>query len=248
MALYILAAFLNFLVNFFLLLGTEQIAGITPNYGKSLLAAAVGGIYAAICLKYSALGGLLWRLCSIALMNCIAFGRCFGARGILFLLQQLAISGIAAGLRSSGIFSVLLGAAGVCLVCLGGFWDTGNKHVPVELSYGARRVSVTALRDTGNTLKDPITGRSVLVLGADAGQKLTGLTQAQLCHPVENMTAIPGLRLIPYHTIDKADGLLLGLWIKEAKVGRQKGGVLVALAPERLSEDGKVQALTGGMV
>lgn len=248
MALYILAVFLNFLVNFFLLLGTEQMAGGTPNCRKALLAAAVGGVYAAVCLRYSALGGLLWRLCSIALMNGIAFGRCFGGRGILFLLQQLAITGIAAGLQSSGIFSVLLGAVGVCLVCLGGFWDTGKKHVPVELSYGGRRVSLTALRDTGNALKDPITGRSVLVLGADAGELLTGLTRAQLRRPVESVAAIPGLRLIPYHTIDKADGLLLGLWIKEAKVGKHKGGVLVALAPERLSEDGKVQALTGGTV
>ena len=244
MALYILAVLLNFLVNFFLLLGTNQIAGGSPGAKRAALAAAVGGVYAAVCLKYSPLGDLLFRLMSIALMSRIAFGRSFGGRGVLFLLQQLAISGIAAGLQSSGIFSVILGAAGVCLVCMAGFLE--KKYIPIELTHGSRRVCITALRDTGNTLIDPVTGRSVIVVGADIAEKLTGLKKEQLLCPVETMGALPGLRLIPYHTIDKPEGLMLGLWVKEAKIGRRKGGVLVAFAPEKLSEDGQVQALTGG--
>lgn len=246
MALFIFAVLLNFLVNFFLLIGTNQVAGSDPGVKRAALAAAIGGAYAAVCLRYPFMGGLIWRLLSIALMSRVAFGRSFGGRGVLFLLQQLAISGITAGLQSSGIFSVLFGAAGVCLVCMGGFLE--RKHIPVELIYGTRRVCLQALRDTGNTLKDPVTGRSVLVIGADAAEKLTGLTKEQLRHPVETMGALPGLRLIPYHTIDKPEGLMLGLWIKEAKVGRRKGGILVAFAPEKLSEDGEVQALTGGTV
>ncbi len=244
MSLYILAVALNFLVNFFLLLGTSQIAGRDPGAARAAFAAGAGALYAAVCLRYSLFGGLLWRLLSIALMSRIAFGRSFGGRGVLFLLQQLAISGIAAGLESSGIFSVLLGAGGVCLVCMGGLFR--QRHVPVELTYGDRRVCLTALRDTGNTLKDPVTGEPVLVLGADAAQSLTGLKREQLSRPVETMGAIPGLRLIPYHTIDRPQGLMLGLWIREAKVGREKGGVLVALAPEKLSDNSQVQALTGG--
>lgn len=244
MTLYIIAVLLNFLVNFFLMIGTNQIAGSAPGAKRAVIASAFGGLYAAVCLRYPFMGGLLWRLLSITLMSRIAFGRSFGGRGVLFLLQQLAISGITAGLQSSGILSVLLGAAGVCLVCMAGFLE--KKYIPVELTYGARRVRLTALRDTGNTLKDPITGRPVVVLGADAAEKLTGLKKEQLCRPVETMGVLPGLRLIPYHTIDKPEGLMLGLWIREAKVGRRKCGILVALAPERLSEDGEVQALTGG--
>lgn len=246
MALFILAVLLNLLVNFFLLIGTNQVAGSDPGVKRAALAAAIGGMYAAVCLRYPFMGGLLWRLFSIALMSRIAFGRSFGGRGVLFLLQQLAISGIAAGLHSSGVFSVLLGAAGVCLVCMGGFFE--KRYVPVQLTYGTRRVCLRAFRDTGNTLKDPVTGRPVLVIGADIAERLTGLTTEQLRRPVETMGKCSGLRLIPYHTIDKPEGLMLGLWIKEAKVGRRRGGVLVALAPEKLSDDGEVQALTGGTV
>ena len=246
MGLYILAVGLNFLVNLFLLLGTNQMAGDNPKIKRAAIAAGIGGVYAAICLRYGFFGNLLFRLLVIALMNHIAFSKCFGGRGILFLLEQLAISGIAAGLQNGGIVSVILGAVGVCLICLGGLFE--KKQIPVKLSYGNRQVSVTALKDTGNTLKDPVTGRSVLVLGADAAEALTGLTKLQLRHPVDTMGTIPGLRLIPYHTIDRAQGMMLGLWVKDAKVGRRKGGVLVALAPEPLSKDGSVQALTGGTV
>ena len=246
MALYILAVCLNFLVNLFLLIGTSQIGGSGVRIKHTLLAAVLGGAYAALCLRFSFWGNLICRLAVIALMNRIAFGRVFGGKGVLFLLQQLAITGIAAGMESGGIFSVLLGAAGVCLVCMGGI--PGRKQIPVKLKWENRSISVHAFRDSGNTLKDPVTGRPVLVLGADVAEELTGLTRAQLRRPVETMGALPGLRLIPYHTIDRAQGMMLGLWVKEAKVGRQRGGVLVALAPEELSQDGSVQALTGGTV
>lgn len=246
MALYILAVILNFLVNLFLLIGTNQMAGNVPRIKHALLSAAVGGVYAAMCLRWGALGNLICRLAVIALMNRIAFGSAFGGRGVLFLLQQLAITGIAAGMESGGVFSVILGAAAVCLVCMGGM--LGRKQIPVNLTCGNRSISIHAFRDTGNTLKDPVTGRPVLVLGADAAEKLTGLTRAQLRRPVETMGVLPGLRLIPYHTIDRSQGMMLGLWVKEARVGRQRGGILVALAPEELSQDGSVQALTGGTV
>ena len=245
MALYILAVVLNFFVNLFLLIGTDQIAGCEPKIKRALVAATLGAVYATLCLRYGFLGNLLCRLLIIALMSRIAFTRPFGGRGVLFLLEQLAISGIAAGMENGGIFSVLLGGAGVCVACLCGF--LGKKQIPVKLTYGNRRICVNALRDTGNTLKDPITGRPVLVLGADAAEKLTGLSKQQLRSPVDAMGTIPGLRLIPYNTIDKAQGMMLGIWIKEAKVGRQSGGVLVALAPEELSKDGSIQALTGGV-
>ena len=129
-------------------------------------------------------------------------------------------------------------------------WDRRTGIVPVELSYGGRTARITALRDTGNTLLDPLTGRQVLVVGADVAELLMGLTPRELRYPVDTMTKkrIPGLRLIPYHTIDNPGGMLLGLWVEKVKIGKQKGGALVALAPEKLCEDGRFQALTGGSV
>lgn len=250
MGLYMLATFLNFLVNFFLLIGTNQIIGEHLNVKRSVVAAALGGVYAAVCLHIYVLGNTLWRLCAIGIMSKLAFGRCLGRQGLLFMILQLAVSGVAAGLHSSGLLSVIITAVGICVMFLAGIWDRRTKHIPVELSYGGKTVRVIALRDTGNTLQDPLTGQPVLVLGADAAKELTGLSPAQLRRPVDVLPKqpIPGLRLIPYHTIDTPEGLLLGVWIKEAKIGKRKAGTLVAFAPEKLSEDGSIQALTGGML
>lgn len=250
MGVYIFAACLNFVVNFLLIIGTNQILTEHLSFKRAAAAAALGGVHAAGSLYFPPLGHTLWRLCAISFMSRLAFGGFWGRRALLFTVLQLAVSGIAAGLHSSGILSVMVTAIGVCAMFLSGVWDQRTKFLPVELSYGGKTVHLTAMRDTGNTLQDPLTGRPVLVLGADVATKLTGLTPSELRHPVEMLRKRPsfGLRLIPYHTIDNPEGMLLGLWIEKAKIGKQKGGALVAFAPERLSEDGQFQALTGGTV
>ena len=51
------------------------------------------------------------------------------------------------------------------------------------------RVSIVALRDSGNTLRDPVSGEQVLVVSGEVAEKLTGLTQEQLCYGIcEPMT------------------------------------------------------------
>ena len=103
-----------------------------------------------------------------------------------------------------------------------------------------------SVEDTGNLLRDPITGRQVLVVGGDVALELTGLTQEQLRSPVESIGALPGLRLIPYRNVGNSSGFLLALRLQNVKIGKWKGSTLVAFAPEGLSSEGAYQALTGG--
>ena len=117
--------------------------------------------------------------------------------------------------------------------------------MPVEIAYGGRSLRLRGLRDTGNGLKDPVSGRSVLVVGAEAAQALTGLTAQQLARPLENLGAIPGLRLIPYRTVGSR-GFLLGMQLQKVRIGSRKGSVVVAFAPMGL--EGNVEALIGGWV
>jgi len=85
------------------------------------------------------------------------------------------------------------------------------------------------------------------VIGADAAQQLTGLTREQLLTPVETIGILPGLRLIPYHSVGSS-GFLLALRLRDVKIGSWRGSTLVAFAPERLSMEGAYQALTGGAI
>jgi stage II sporulation protein GA (sporulation sigma-E factor processing peptidase) len=122
----------------------------------------------------------------------------------------------------------------------------GKHFVPVELSYGGEKVTLTALQDTGNSLRDPLTGQPVLVIGANAAQKLTGLTPEQIRDPAKALTALPGLRLVPYRAVGRQNGMLLALKMDNVKIGAFRGSRVVAFAPEGLGENGEYQALTGG--
>lgn len=245
---------LNFLVDFLLLLGVDSLCGYPTRLGRSVLSAALGGIYAGVCLLpgFSFLGNTIWRTVSLAGMSCVAFGLTKSAlrRGAVFALLSMALGGAALGLTARGFWAIAAAAGCICLLCAIGFRGklSGQRYVPVELSYGGRRVMLTALQDTGNTLRDPITGRQVLVVGADVAQKLTGLTVQQLKKPVENVGLLPGLRLIPYRAVGQEAGLLLALKLPQVKIGTWQGNSLVAFAPEGLSPDGAYQALTGGVL
>ena len=123
-----------------------------------------------------------------------------------------------------------------------------GRCVPVVIGLGEEKLELLALRDTGNTLRDPITGREVLVVGADVAGELTGLTREQLLAPVESVGALEGLRLIPYRTVNNGSGFLLALRLQDVIIGKRRGNSLVAFAPEEISAEGAYQALTGGTV
>ena len=241
---------LYFLVDFLLLLGAGRLCGEPAKWPNAAAAAALGGIYAVACLLpgFYFLGNLLWRIVSLLVMAMIAFGFTI-RRGIVFAILSFALGGAVTGIGQGGP-AELLGTAGVlCILCGIGFRDklTGKKYIPVELSYQGKNMQLTALRDTGNTLADPVTGRQVLVVGADVAQKLTGLTKEQLHKPVESMGSIPGLRLIPYRSVGSS-GFLLGMRFQNVKIGNWQGSSLVAFAPEWLHPEGAYQALTGGAI
>lgn len=246
---------LNFLVDFFLLMGTNRLCGYPARCGRSALAAAVGGVYGGVCLLpgFRFLGSTLWRVISLCLISILAFGFYKNAvrRGAIFTLLNMALGGVALGLGTNGFWTIVISAIGVALICVLGFPGKigGASYVPVELSYGNNNLRLIALQDTGNSLTDPLTGRSVLVIGADAAQRLTGLTREQLCKPSEAILSagVPGLRLIPYRTIGQPGGMLLGMRFQNVRIGKWKGSSLVAFAPEGLSEEGSYQALTGGV-
>ena len=145
---------------------------------------------------------------------------------------------------SIGSALLALGAAGV--FCLVGD-RSGDRYVPVVLRRGENRVCLTALRDTGNTLTDPVTGQPVLVVDGNTCASITGLTREQLRAPLEAITQLPGSRLIPYRAVGQPAGFLLALRLPEVRIGAWKGSCLVAFAPDGL-DNREFQGLTGGMV
>lgn len=246
-----LVVILNFLVDFLLLLGTNRLSGFPLSPKRCALAAAAGSVYSGICMLRgcSFLGNLLWRSVSLVGMCVLAFGwdRSAVKRGGVFVILCMALGGAAVSAGKGDFIALLLCAVGIWLLCRLAFGQKvgGQEYVPLTITYEANSVSLIGLRDSGNTLRDPMTGESVLLITGEAAQKLTGLTHAQLCSPLETLAQrpLPGLRLIPYCAIGTSGGLLLGMRFAEVKLGDRTQSAIVAFAPEGLGRGGFCQAL-----
>lgn len=239
---------LNFLVDLCLLLGVNRLAGHPPGLPRAAAAAAMGGGYAGMCLVpgFSFLGSGLWRAVSLGLMSVTAFGtgRSGWSRGMLFVLLSMALGGLALCLDAEGGWGLPVCAGGLALLCRMGLRGkgTGRELLPAEITYRGRTVRCLALRDTGNTLRDPLTGETVTVLSPELGEAL-GIGKEVLRDPVEAM--VPGIRLIPCGTV--AGGrLLAAVRCERIRIGGAEAGGMIAFAREEFG-NGEYQALTGGV-
>ena len=255
MAVYLdLVMVLNFLVDFLLLLGTNRLSGFPAQGWRCAGGALLGAVYSGACLLpgFRFLGNLLWRWVSLGLMGVMAFGANAGAvkRTGVFLLLSMAMGGIALSLGRGDLLSLVL-CAGFCLalsiLSFGGRVG-GREYLPLKITHEGRCASLIALKDTGNALRDPITGEQVLILSAEAACRLTGLTRQQLKQPMETLMArpIPGLRLMPYRSVGNPGGFLLAKRFPEVTLGGRTRSTLVAFAGDGLGTGEIYQALTGG--
>ena len=273
---------LNFVVDYLLLLAAGRLCGEVLRRGWLALGAAVGAGYAAAAIL-PGMGFLLHPLCKLAaavLALLAGYGRsrrllrvglvffavsaAFG--GGIFALELLGGQGLT--LRNGILYSamdlrlILLSAAG-CYAAITLVLQRTARHtaarrelVPALLTLEGRRVALTALVDTGNTLTDPATGRPVMVA---EGEKVSGLFPAgqapsgeELRRPVETLERLGRqgwqgrCRLLPYRAVGVECGMLLALRLDGAKVGTEDyGKLLLALSPTPLTDGGGYGALIG---
>ena len=167
------------------------------------------------------------------------------------MLLSLALGGLAEAVGRGDLGLLLAEAAGLWALCSLLFRnESGATYIPVKLCYGGKNVCLTALRDTGNTLRDPVTGEQVLVAGADVAWELLGLNSQQLKDPVTTVAAgkHSGLRLVPYRSVGQPAGLMLAARMGESVVGGKKMRPVVAFSPENLGGGGEYRMLTGGVI
>lgn len=257
MAIYLdLVMGLNFLVDFLLLLGTNRLSGFPPGTARCALGALLGAVYSGACLLpgFRFLGNLLWRTVSLGLMGLLAFGWGKGTakRTAVFILLSMALGGLVLSLGRNDVTALILAALlcwGLCGLCFGNAVGA-REYVPLTLTYAGRTASIIALRDSGNTLRDPITGEQVLVVSSDVGSRLTGLSPEEFRRPLETLARrpIPGLRLIPYRAVGQNGSFLLGLRIPGVKAGNVITDAVVAFAAEEIGRGDVYQGLTGGIL
>lgn len=262
---------LNALTDYFLLLATAQLAGVPLRRRRFVLAAMLGGLYAAAVFLPG--GGFLsappGKLLSGCVMALAAYGwdKTLPRLMLLLLLVSCGFAGcvLAIGLTAGefpvrqGIFYtdvdlqvLLLAAGGAYIVFSVVFRAAGRQAVQgtlttAEAALEGRCVRLKVLCDTGNALRDPVTGRPVLVVWGGAVRELWPpelrpfLTERALLRPAETMALLPfwraRFRLVPYRAVGVQSGLLLAVRTDWCRIGgRRWDDLLLALSPTELGD------------
>lgn len=251
--LAIITGVFNLIVEFILLMAVDRISGFATLLWKKAICACVIGLYATLCmLQWStAISGSGLRWCLLAVVGIALYwrsGKCL-PKIMLFLLLNFGVEGFQNLAQEEQLLSFSLAGVVIAFICVFCFRDgASQRYIAVELYYAGRSLHLTALVDSGNTLRDPVTGEPVLIISHKAATELTGLTRAQLSSPLDTLESSPimGLRLIPYHSIGMDNGMLLAMALQGCKLAGKEKDLLVAFAPAGLGKEGAFQALVGG--
>lgn len=128
----------------------------------------------------------------------------------------------------------------------------------IKVSVGGRIQTVTALHDTGNTLRDPVTGCPALVMERRSADALwtpaVADVLAEQLSPEEKMAKLHRIgcpvrfTLLPFRAVGTAAGLLLAACSDYIEVnGKRYPRTPIALSEQAVSDGGGYHALWGTM-
>ena len=251
---------LNALIDYLLLCLGARLAGLPRRRGRLLLAGGLGGAYAlgaamlpwlcapgvklaaSLLLALAAWGGgrSLWRGWGAFLAVSALFAGAVCAAALL-AGQDLPPRGLPARLSLRVLalsFGVCQAAVRLVLGCLERRQSRPTAEVALRL--GERRAHLRALRDTGNTLADPLSGERVLIAGAEALAPLLGTVPdaemladaAALYRELSRDGALRSrLRLVPYSAVGQRSGVLVCFRPDAALVDGAEVTLLTAVSP-----------------
>ena len=267
---------INFSMDFLCFFLTSRLLHRRASTLRLLAASAIGGIYADLALFFVT-GRLLSFVLDVgicALMCLVALGERKKLKSLpLYVLVYTAISMALGGIMTAlfGIFNrtsildgvdasegdgisvwtfFLLALISGLLTLLGGRFfrkRTAQTRASISVSYGGKTIRLSALTDSGNLLREPLSGKPCIVADVGAMEKILPreIIFAAKHHPtsIEKIAPIhaKSLRMIPTNTA-AGRGILLGLRPERITVDCGKGekavDATIALSELGTSADG----------
>lgn len=278
----------NICMNFIILFATGIINKTQIRYRRIFFASLLGGVYAvvaymkmleiysnmlvkiilSICMVYIAFRSekikILFRQLLIFYLTSFTFGGVSFA--LLYFVKPQNIfmrNGVYTGVYPikivliSGIigFAVLI----IAFKVIKGRINKNNMYCQIKINLFENYKTVKGVIDTGNFLKDPITGVPVIIVEKES---LTGFINKDIIDNVEKIingsineqidinTYSSRIRLIPFSSLGRKNGLLLGISVDSVEiefeeVSRKIENVIIGIYNDVLSSTKKYNALVG---
>ena len=163
--------------------------------------------------------------------------------------------------------TVFLSAIIASVIGIFGFKIVKNKiskkdmYCQIIIKLNNKEIQTTAMVDTGNLLKDPITGNPVIVVESSLLEKILPLELLLNLDKIiggefENVTEeirntyMNKLKLIPYASLGKQNGMLIGIKGDDVKIIKEdeiqlKNNVIIGIYNKPLTKRGEYRALIG---
>lgn len=250
--------FLNLAVDYFLLVLTAKVAGVYIKRSR-LLASALVGALLAVLLYFPPLPKTLALLLRLAVCCVTALAAFIGEPGKswprllgIFVMVTLLLAGIVLGLSELGggarmqngvlyfeISGTVMALSFMAVYVLSGLVlgkgraSPGRSYQEVTAEMGERTVRFRALTDSGNLLRDPMSGRKVIVVESRAIAPLFGGMTGELLQSLDALapeTALEQLRRCGNTPF----------WLLPARTAAQNA-LMVVFRPEKLYIDGNLR-------
>lgn len=137
-----------------------------------------------------------------------------------------------------------------------------DMYCEISIYFGIKNINVIALLDTGNMLKDPITQMPVIVVEKEKLKeilpeiilnnldKIIGGDVPKEIYEDKNLEYITKFRVIPFSSIGKTNGMLLGFKANKVVINKEDDekiitNVIVGIYENKLSKKDQYSALIG---
>lgn len=281
----------NLCMNYIILFATGYLLKIKIKHIRLILSALLGGIYsiATYMQILEIYSNIVFKIILSIIMVYIAYNskniKQIFKQLIFFYLTSFVFGGCAFALLyfvkpeqiliKNGVYigtypikiTVLGGIVGFTITVVAFHYaktKINKKNMFCELSiyFENKELITTALIDTGNMLRDPITSMPVIVVEKNILKnllpesilnnlnKIIGGDVPNEIYKDENLNYIARFRVIPFSSIGKENGLLLGFKSNKIKVNTEEGekiieNVIVGIYDYKLSKKDNYFALIG---
>jgi len=279
----------NLIMNYLILWSTARLTRYNYSKVKLGIASLLGAVYAVLSYfpEYSYLFSFFMKILFSILIVIVAYTPAYfhlllKLTGIFYIVS-FVFGGAAFGLfyfinglnlTSNGIsfikdfpIKILVAAIIIAYITIKYSWDYVQHRIKrerlivrVEMSFDKKQLSLDALVDTGNSLKDPITNVPVMItdysmireLLPEDIQKIFEQSGENDLNAIAEIMSISKwatrFRIIPFKSLGRENGMLVGfkpdmLTIFDSGRRIQLNNIIIAIYRKNLSKDGEYNAL-----